>query len=64
MQASNPHIAAVASLYANSFCTVASLPAPTCDTARKLLKDTLGSLVHAHTAVIPLLARGFMESGR
>eukprot|EP00842_Homolaphlyctis_polyrhiza_P004224 jgi/Hompol1/4802/HPOL_001273-RA len=61
----NPWIKSVYELYRNSFERLSALPAnPSSPEDLKLLRDTLAELTETHKAVIPSLAKGFMECGR
>ena len=60
----NPHIASIYTMYKDSFHTLVETEQP--KTKRSLEKFTavLSALVDSHLAVIPTLARGFMEAGK
>jgi hypothetical protein len=60
----NPHIASVYTMYKDSFHTLVATEQPSDKRSLEKFTSVLSALVDSHLAVIPTLARGFMEAGK
>jgi signal transduction histidine kinase len=60
----NPYISKVYALYKDSFNTLVRTPPPNSPDSLQHFTNILSELTDSHQQVIPLLASGFMESGK